>query len=204
MRKTLSILFQSLLAFAILAGCASSPNREVRFHEETGLTWASMDEAVVLARSTPQYTVAARDYIYIGPVETNRLGELSHYLWLGIGSTVDRELRGESAPDSTTLVLVVDGTPIALPLDTWDADFENPPYEAHVPIAGVRGARVSLDQIQRIAQAESVEVRVVTEGGATTRYELWHGSWLSWTNFPAERIERELDARAETAALSDQ
>ena len=203
MQKKLSILFQSVVAFAILTGCAYSPNREVRFHEESGVTWASMEEAVVLARSTPQYTVAARDYIYIGPVETNRLGELAHHLWLGIGSTVDRELRGESAPDSATLVLVVDGMPIALPLDAWEAEFESPPYEADVPIAGVRGARVSLDQIQRIAQADAVEVHVVTEGGATTRYELWHGSWLSWTNFPAERVGRELDARADTVALSD-
>ena len=197
-----SILFQWLCATAILTGCGSTPNREVRFHEESGLTWASMDEPVVLARSTPQYTVAARDYIYIGPVETNSLGELVHHLWLGIGSTVDRELRGERAPDSSTLVLVVDGTPIAFPLHAWEAEFEASPYEAQVPITGARGVRVSLDQIQWIAQADSVEVQVVSESGSTARYELWEGSWLSWVDFPAERIERELDARTETAAVS--
>ena len=203
MKRTVSVL-QLLIAALVLVGCASAPNREVRFHEESGVTWASMDEAIVLARSAPQYTVAARDYIYLGPVETNRLGELEHYLWLGSASTVDRELRGESAPDSATLVLVVDGTPIALPLTTWEAEFETSPYEAQVPITGAQGARVSLDQIQRIARAESVEVRVVSEGDSSVRYELWHGSWPSWTSFPAERVGQELDARAGTASLSDQ
>jgi len=195
MMMRLSMPFQWAAVVAVLAGCSSTPNREVRFHEETGLTWASMDEAIVLARSTPQYTVAARDYIYIGPVETNRLGELEHHLWLGIASTVDRELRGESAPESDTLVLLVDGTPVALPLTTWEAAFESAPYETPVPVAGVQAARVSLDQIQRIARADSVEVQVLSASGSTVRYELWHGNWPSWSNFPAQRVEQVLDAR---------
>lgn len=195
MHRKLSILLRLLIASAILTGCASAPNREVRFHEDSGLTWASMDEAIVLARSTPQYAVAARDYIYIGPVETNWLGEREHYLWLGIASTVDRELRGDSAPDTETLLLLIDGTPVAFPLSIWEAEFQTTPYEAQVPIADTWGARVSLDQIQRIAQADTVEVHLVSAAGATARYELWHGNWLNWVEFSAESVGVGLEAR---------
>ena len=195
MYRKCSIPLQLFIASAILAGCTSAPNREVRFDQESGLTWASMDEAIVLARSAPQYTVAARDYIYIGPVETNQLGERQHYLWLGTASTVDRELRGNSAPDTETLLLMIDGTPVAFALSIWQAEFQTTPYDAQVPIADSWGARVSLDQIRQIAQADSVEVHLVSEAGVTARYELWHGDWLNWVEF-SERVGEGLEARA--------
>ena len=195
MYRKCSIPLQLFIASAILAGCTAAPNREVRFDQESGLTWASMDEAIVLARSAPQYTVAARDYIYIGPVETNQLGERQHYLWLGTASTVDRELRGNSAPDTETLLLMIDGTPVAFALSIWQAEFQTTPYDAQVPIADSWGARVSLDQIRQIAQADSVEVHLVSEAGVTARYELWHGDWLNWVEF-SERVGEGLEARA--------
>lgn len=182
-------LVPTIIAVAMLAGCASTRSPvEEHFDEGSGLTWVSMDEPIVLARTVPLYTVAARDYLYIGPIETNRLGEREHYLWLGLASTVDRSLRGDSAPGADKLLLLIDGTPVAFALSRWVADFEAPHYDVKVPLAGTRRARVSLNQIHRIAEADSLEVHVLSETGASARYELWQGNWPNWGRFPGERF----------------
>ncbi len=178
------LLLQSLLVSSMLMGCAAEPIREDLFEEQTGLTWASMNEPVVLARAVPGFTVAARDYLYIGPVETNRLGTLEHYLWMGAASTVDRELRGNSVPAAETLLIVADGAPVTLVLEQWSLDLDSEPYESPVPTAQDWGARVSMNQIQRIARATSVEIRLVSASGESVPYELWHGSWQTWQGFP--------------------
>ncbi len=183
------------LLSATFVGCVSFPNREVRFHEESGLTWASMEEPIVLARAAPQYATTARDYLYVGPLETNRSGRIEHFLWVGVSSTVDRALRGESAPEARAVLLLVDGLPVALPLTPWKEDFAPSPYAAPVPIAGSWHARVALDQIRRIARADSVEVYLVSDTGASARHELWRGSWSTWLAFPARPPGDGLDAR---------
>ena len=38
----------------------------------------------------PRFSHAARDYLYLAPVEANEAGKRKHYLWVGLGTTVDR------------------------------------------------------------------------------------------------------------------
>ncbi|MGI9258010.1 MAG: hypothetical protein ACR2QQ_04175 [Gammaproteobacteria bacterium] len=184
MKTRLPQFLRSLLVVSILTGCGVEPVREELFEERSGLTWASINEPVVLASATPGYTVAARDYLYVGPVETNRLGTREYYLWMGAASTVDRELRGNSLPESETLLIIADGAPVTLALEQWNPGFDDEPYESPVPTTQNWGARVSTHQIQRIARATSVEIQLVSETGESTPYELWDGSWQNWESFP--------------------
>jgi hypothetical protein len=167
-----------------LAGCAShGPSRSQL--DEAGRTWVSMEAPVALARAAPRFSHAARDYLYLAPVEANDAGTRRHYIWVGFGTTVDRLWSWAAPPDSQTLLLVLDGTPLALPLESWDGREGEGLYRPPVPTYAVRRASVSLDQLTRIAAATAVEALVVAGDGNTAAYELWNGHWADWSTFVA-------------------
>lgn len=168
------------LAALVLSACASQPPVVSRL-DTSGLTVVTLQDAVVLARPVRQIAGAARDYAYIGPVEINRMGRREHFLWVGLASTVDRALADVSPAGVRTLALIVDGQPMTLPLRKWSMKLDESPYRSTVPVYATHSAHASLDQIQRIASADSVAVHIVTDSGQTTRYQRWHGTWQAWS-----------------------
>ena len=173
-----------LVILTALTGCASNNPVNSRL-DSSGLTVVTLDNVVVLSRSTPHLTTAARDYAYLGPVEINRMGKLQHYIWLGMATTVDRKLARETDTKAVTLALLLDGTPMSLPLTNWDTELlDFPPYKTGVPVYESLGAPVSLDQISRIAQTNSIEIYVINDEGTSAGYQQWEdGQWLQWTAF---------------------
>jgi len=167
------------LLIGVLVGCASDESLRSTLDED-GVTWAGMDVTITLARPAPRFSATARDYLYIAPIEGNDQGSRRHYLWLGLGTTVDRGWVLAAPSSAITLVLLVDGLPVALPLSSWDADV-GMLHDAPSPVYAVQRARVTSDQLQRIAHAQSVEVQLVAADGAAARYELWDGAWSDWS-----------------------
>lgn len=183
MQKSTKLRPALVVILAALAACASTNSVSSRL-DSSGLTVVTLNEVIVLARPTRHLAIAARDYIYMGPVEINRMGGLQHYLWLGMASTVDRTLARVAEPQAATLALVLDGTPMSLPLTNWDTELlDAPPYESSVPVYKSLGAPVSLDQLTRIAHAKSIEVYLVNDKGASADYAQWEGQWPQWTAF---------------------
>jgi hypothetical protein len=84
-----------------------------------------------------------------------------------------------------TLVLVLDGRPMALPLSPWEADIDALPRSTPAPVYQVQRASVSLDQLERFANAQSIEMQLVAADGATASYVLWDGAWSDWRAFIA-------------------
>jgi hypothetical protein len=171
-------------ALLALAACANQPSLRSQL-DEAGRTWLAADAAVALARPAPRFSRAARDYLYLAPVEANTGGTRRHYLWVGLGTTVDRRWPWAAPPKAQTLLLVLDGTPLTLPLEAWDAQIAADLYRPPAPTYAVRRASVSLDELARIAAATSVEAQIVGEDGAVDTYELWSGSWSDWSAFVA-------------------
>ncbi len=166
----------------LMAGCsADAPLKSAL--DEKGRTWVSTDALVTLARATPALSNAARDYLYLAPVEINTNGVRRHYLWVGLGSTVDRKWRSSTPAIATSVVLTPDGLNVALPLAAWDAALPLSMYSTPAPVYQVQRAPISLDQLERLARAASVEVLVVAADGSTATYELWEGAWANWEPF---------------------
>ena len=181
-------------ALLALAGCASRAPLRSQL-DEIGRTWVSMEAPVALARPAPRFSHAARDYLYLAPVEANEAGKRKHFLWVGLGTTVDRRWPWAAPPDAQMLLLVLDGTPLTLPLEPWDAKREEALYRPPAPIYAARRASVSVDELTRIAAAASVEAQVVARDGTAMTYELWSGSWSDWSAFVAGATgQRPLDA----------
>lgn len=174
------ISYLNAIAVFVLSACAAQTPVNSRL-DTSGLTIVTLDDAVVLARPVRQITAAARDYAYIGPVEINRMGNRDHYLWVGLASTVDRAFADVAPAGASSLALLVDGQPMKLPLSEWSMTLDEPPYRSTVPIYATFSAHASLDQIQRIASANSVAVHIVTDSGQTTHYQRWHGAWQEWS-----------------------
>jgi hypothetical protein len=179
-----STMRRMLLAtlLAAIFGCASEPPVQSTL-DDKGVTWSRTPALITLARSAPRFSAAARDYLYVAPMEANDTGNRRHYLWLGSASTVDRARSGATPTSGVALLIVVDGVPMALPLTQWEPDFGTPPHDAPAPIYSAQRAQVTLDQLERIANAQRMEVELVTDDGAALRYELWDGAWSQWHAF---------------------
>lgn len=141
----------------------------------------TLTEAVVFARPVRTLAAGARDYAYIGPIEINRMGDRQYYFWIALASTVDRGLAGLVPMDADTVVLLVDESPMVLPLVEWDTTLDIPPYDSTAPIYATLAVHTSLDQIHRIANASAVELHVAADAGSTARYRRWQGTWTTFT-----------------------
>ena len=170
---------------ALLAACSAQVRQTARL-DSSGLTVVTLADAMLLARQVRTVAAGARDYAYVGPVEINRMGQHDYFFWIGLASTVDRELLRLAPDDPVALTIIIDGEPMFLPLVEWDTRLDTPPYTATAPIYATLAASTSLDQIHRIAAAESVELHIIASGDAAARYQTWQGDWTSWSAFPPD------------------
>jgi hypothetical protein len=143
----------------------------------------SLETAVTLARPAPRFSNAARDYLYVAPVQSSTTGTRRHYLWVGLGTTVDRGWPWSAPSDAVTLLLTVDGVRFALPLAEWEVGGGADLYRPSAPVYLVRRASVSLDELERITTATSIDAQIVASDGSVARYDLWDGQWSDWTQF---------------------
>jgi hypothetical protein len=139
-RIVLSTIF---LATLLVTGCVSTSTLvEERLDLGTGVTVTHSTAPVVLYRDNSAYAAHARDYVYVGPVEINRMGEYSYYLWLGIWSTVSDAERAFQRDGFESITLFADGEPLQLELVGWTLESIGVSEPVYVkPVAG-RAARV--------------------------------------------------------------
>jgi hypothetical protein len=167
-------------AMILLGACASTQSLAPRFDERTGVTWTALNEPVAMAHANRQLSTAARDYVYIGPIEMNERGTREEFLWLGLASTVPDVFTQDLASLPESLILDVDGLVFELPVAQWN---DASPYETPATVTHSVLARVSLDQIGLIAGAARVSIELHNEDGSSVEYEHWNGEWIDWVEF---------------------
>ena len=180
MNQRMRTILPAICLVGLVSGCASTDPIEPTLDQRTGISWFALSEPIAMAHGMPAVSTAARKYMYVGPVEMNRMGTRQDYLWLGMGSTLERVRVDAEQGVPAVLLLDVDGTPFELSLSDWDAEI---PYAAPAPITRSLKARVTLDQIVKIAGAKHVQALMVMEDGKTESYEHWNGVWAAWTEF---------------------
>ncbi len=177
-RTTLCLL---LIVAAVLGGCAGGSGRLERLDERSGATIVRGAGVLVYARTEPRYSRSARDYVYLGPVETNRQGVREYFLWVGVATTIDRGFIAPDAQEPRTLYVEVQGEPIELPLTPWHdlvpTGIEKPMYSTTVPVREELAARVTLQQLTLIGGAAPASIRVATgDSRALRTFIRWDGS----------------------------
>jgi hypothetical protein len=168
------------LAFAVLlatAGCGSGGGALERLDERSGITLVSGSAPLVFARTEPRYSRSARDYVYLGPVETNRQGVREYYLWVGVATTLDRGFLAPNVSAPGVLYVDVGGEPMELPLEPWTelvpTRLGAPVYATAVPVHEELAARVTLQQLALIDAERPQAVSVAAADGALRRYVRW-------------------------------
>jgi hypothetical protein len=167
------------IVLAGMAGCRAGPAASVneQLDEATGVTVRADARPIVFARTDTRYSRSERDYVFLGPVMVNRQGSREYYLWVGVGTTLDR---GYIAPDNdvpVALVAEVAGEPVELALRPW-AEREPKLVPAHlyrtaVPLRAELAARVTLSQLELLSRAHVEAVRLAAGDGTTHAYLRW-------------------------------
>jgi len=169
------ILATAILATLLGAGCVSTTTLvEEKLDLGTGVTVTHTTAPIVLYRDNSAYAAHARDYVYLGPVEINRMGEYSYYLWLGIWSTISDADRSYQRDGFESITLYADGEPLQLELLGWTLEsigVSEPVYVKPVASAADAYYRVTMDQIRLLANAQEIELHA---GTAPVRvYLMW-------------------------------
>ncbi|KPK37398.1 MAG: hypothetical protein AMJ69_11675 [Gammaproteobacteria bacterium SG8_47] len=172
----MQVKFTIPIILALLgAGCVSTSTLvEERLDIGTGVTVTHATAPIMLYHDNSAYAAHARDYVYLGPVEINRMGDYSYYLWLGIWSTISDEDRSLQRDGFESITLFVDGEPLQLELVGWTLEsigVSEPVYVKPVASAADAYYRVTIDQIRLIANAREIELHA---GTAPVRvYLMW-------------------------------
>lgn len=181
--------FIGVSALATLsAACSSSTSLITETLDPvTGVTVLRGTAPVVLYHDNSGYAAHARDYVYLGPVEVNRMGNYSYYLWLGIWSTMRYEERQSEQRDGfESVILFVDGEPLPLEFAGWTLDAIGVTQPVYVkPVASAADAyyRVTIDQIRLIAESSDIQLRA---GTAKPRvYSLWENQGSAYASLRA-------------------
>jgi len=165
----------SVMVASLLAACGSSgPLVEQKLDTVTGVTITRSTAPTVLYSDNSAYAAHARDYVYMGPVEVNRMGVNSYYLWMGIWSTMQDDIRSAQRDGFDTVIIYADGEPLPLELAGWTLDVigvSEPVYVKPVASAADAYYRVTVDQIRLIAESSDIQLRVGT--ARPKSYSLW-------------------------------
>lgn len=171
------------------AACASGGAHVVeRLDPATGTTIVRSGRPAVFARSEPGYSRSARDYLYLGPVETDRQGVREYYLWVGVGTTLDRGflVPGVGRPKELLLRAGREWMQLQLePVAALGADLSaGHLYRTAVKTRAELAARVTLNQLELMEGAALQSIRVTDATGRTSLYLRWKDA-PAWPAFVA-------------------
>ena len=187
-RSNFLALATYILCAMSLIGCHGTLNQRTteHFDRSTGMTLLTADAPIAFARTEGQYSRSARDYVYLGPVETNRQGMRDYYLWVGVATTLDRGYLAPSAETPNAVIVDLQGELMKFKLEPWSERVPNPEsmrlYRTSVRVQSQLAARVTLHQLELLSSETIESLRVASPDGRTRLYRLWQDE-QSWGGF---------------------
>jgi hypothetical protein len=168
-------LIALILVVGMAGGCASTDEVSASYLDaETGVTVRRAGTPIVLYKDRTSRAAFARDFIHMGPVQVNRMGNYRYYLWFGIWSTIPEVDPAAQRDGFESVTLFVNGEPLQLQLAGWTGTSIGASSDVYVkPVASAADAyfEVTLDQVRLIAGAN--DLRILTSGPDPTNFELW-------------------------------
>jgi len=166
------------LLFGTLVGCAgqSSVKPVEVLDERTGMTLAALQQPIEFVQSAEYSPLAfgkRTSFAYLGPVEWNRMGDISYGLWIHIAPGNDRQVGDILVPGATTLILD-DGpmilTPIEPPALGRDA------YQPVVSWGQTAYFALNAETLKHMAASEKLQLDFHSADGSTVSFTPSHGT----------------------------
>lgn len=170
LRRTAILTLAGLLLNACANGSRTIENTREYLDPLTGVTITALAQPLILAHAEPRISNSLRDYLYVGPVEVNRMGKRSYYLWISPFSTLDRPPLNF---DHITLKTGNTSTELDIPASGGNAAaIKTPPYTR--PLAKTDGyyVPVSAELLTNLARAESIVIEAHNDAQRQD-YNLW-------------------------------
>jgi hypothetical protein len=167
-----------LFALVTLSGCSSAPS-----NPDTGEWFTNAPEPVHLVASRPGLSHVSKDYLVISPVTSNSGGSTSTYLYVVLGSSIDRTLTGAPPPQFDDVVLLLDETLMRLHLEPWSDVATVAPFPVDVSVYATYAAKVTQNQLAKIARAERMAAYVTDENKRSPDYRYLKGAYTEWGRF---------------------
>ncbi len=182
MSRTVSILCVVIAALA--GGCANNPASPfTQYVDETsGESLTSTIEPTRFVTERPALSRVGKDYLYAAPVRVSAYDAPRTYLWLAIGSSIDRRITGAALPDVSTIVLLIDGMPMTFDLESWSEITSSEPFSLDVEHYTSYGARVTGSQLRRIAAAGSLQAYVADADKRSPTFIVASGMHQVWAD----------------------
>ena len=163
-----------LAAVLLICACGSSGKLVIdSLDPETAVTLTRSGVPLILYRDNSGYAAHARDFVYVGPLRVNRMGDYRYYLWLGIWSAIGGMDPTAQRDGFESVVLFADGEPLRLDIEGWTPSVigaSESPYPKPVATAADAYYRVTLDQIRLISEARDIRLSAGSPPGS---YEPW-------------------------------
>ena len=163
-----------------------------RLDERTAVVLTGLKVPLVFYRGEPQLGVNAREYVYFGPLELNRQGELRYYVWLSVWSTIGQEPHAGVQRRFERVYLFADGEPMELVATSWkpaDSGLEDSFYDRPVSGAVDSWFAVTADQVRWIGAAKEIDLVGLD---VARRYEAWDWDPRAVKAFADYSLDREL------------
>lgn len=183
-----------LIAAACAVACTASQRQgAMREHleETTGATINHLVEPLRFFHEEPTFAANARDYLFAGPVEVNRSGQRSYWLWIGAWSTLDHGWQdiGALCKAIERLQVLADGQPMELDMSRSAAEVPgvgSAPY--HTPVAAHPAVFVPVtrSQLLTMAGAGHLMIRTQTPGGEWCDWQPWSQPEAGFQAFAAK------------------
>ncbi len=160
-----------LLSSSALCVAAKPPVVE-KLDELTGVTITHSRTPLVLSPYTISKPSRDQDYVELGAIEVNRMGKLSYFLWLGVSDIAVLEVEERQPPEYESIALVLDDESLHLDFAGWTQaaiGAGEPVYKKFYRSSVDVYYPVTLEQIRKLASAESVKVR--TQGAQPKEYK---------------------------------
>ena len=153
----------ALAAALLLAACGGTDVLVAnRLDPVMGVTVTSTTKPLVFYRDRSAQAAYAKDYVYLGPIEVNNMGQKNYFIWLGAWSSSDVADRSAQMDAFESVVVFADGEPLSLQVDGWTPESIGLSESTYVkPVASATDGyyRVTIDQIRLMAEARDLEVR---------------------------------------------
>jgi hypothetical protein len=163
-----------MLALLMLAACSTHKAREY-LDPQTAATITVAGRGWVFARERTDLAVHAQDYITITPVQLNRNGQRTLYLYCHVWSTIDRLADKSVTPKNAALALLADDRRIPLPVQIAEPrklGFGRAPVAIPNKAAELRALPIDPELLGFIAHADRLRISVTT-GESIDYFLLW-------------------------------
>jgi hypothetical protein len=169
-------LIQVVLTLGFLAGCANESGikpAEV-LDERTGMTVGALQEPMEFVESAqsalPSNTRRA-SFAYLGPVEWDRMGDISYGLWFHLAPGNGRQAAVIRTPGAVTLQLD-DGPLVLVPSDA--PALGHGPYQPVVSWGQTSYFELNVDMLKRMAASKKFDLEVLAADDSRLEFSPTH------------------------------